>query len=493
MFEKIKRLGTETAIYGISTILGRFLNFFLVPIYTNVFPTSEYGIVAYVYSLIAFLTVVYGYGMESAYFKYSSTKEMGSDRQNFTTPFLSLLASSLVVSALLIFLAPSVASLVDLPPSHKAIVGYSALILLFDTIAVVPFASLRMEGKAMLFAVLKSVNIVVNVAANLILLLVFHTGIEGIFLSGLIASACTVIMLIPTIVRHFEPGFSLPLYRALLAFGLPYIPAGLATMMLQVVDRPVLRALTNDATVGVYQANYRLGIFMMLVVSMFDYAWRPFFLSNAREPDAKQLFARVLTYFVLFMSIIFLGLSFFLQYLVKMQIFGRHLIHPDYWGGLPIVPVILLAYVFLGIYNNLVAGIYIEKKTQHLPYITIAGAITNVVANFLLIPSLGMMGAAIATLLSYAVMAGTLYVVVQRFYPVQYELLRLAKIAVALSVVFTLFVVVKVEGLHLVWEAFLLVLFGALMYGLKFFAPSELRGLRRIFLRFSSGNFPSAQ
>ncbi len=484
MLDKIKRLGKETAIYGISTILGRFLNFFLVPFYTNVLPTSEYGIVAYVYALIAFVNVVYGYGMESAYFKYSSTKEIGTDRQNFTTPFLSLVVSSALASTLIVIFSSPVASLVALPANHAGVVSYTALILLFDTVAIVPFASLRMEGKAMLFAALKFMNIVINVAANLILLLVFHQGIEGIFLSGVIASVLTAVMLIPTIVRHIEPGFSVPLYRALLKFGLPYIPAGLATMMLQVVDRPVLRALTNDATVGVYQANYRLGIFMMLVVSMFDYAWRPFFLANAREPDAKQLFARVLTYVVLFMCVVFLVLSFFLPDLVKLRIMGRHLIHPDYWGGLSIVPVVLLAYLFLGIYNNLVAGIYIEKKTHHLPYITVTGAITNVAANFLLIPSLGMMGAAIATLVSYMVMAGVLYAVVQRFYPVQYEFGRLAKIGVALLIVFSLSLLVKIDGFQFGWQILLLVLFGILMYWMKFFAPSELRALRGLFLRY---------
>ncbi len=235
-------------------------------------------------------------------------------------------------------------------------------------------------------------------------------------------------MLLPTIARHFIPRFSGRLYRELLRFGLPYIPAGLAAMMIQVVDRPILKVLTDDDTVGVYQANYRLGIFMMLMVSMFDYAWRPFFLTNASDPGAKRLFARVLTYFVLAMAAVFLALSFFLPDLIQWKIFGRHIIAPDYWGGIAIIPVVLLAYVFLGVYNNLMAGIYIEKKTNYLPAITMAGGITNVVANFALIPVMGMMGAAIATFLSYAIMAVVLYIVVQRIYPIEYEFGRLGKI-----------------------------------------------------------------
>jgi O-antigen/teichoic acid export membrane protein len=483
MLTKLKRLFADTAIYGISTILGRFLNFLLVPFYTNVLMPGEYGIVAYVYSLIAFVNVLYAYGMESAYFKYSSTLEAGTARENFTTPFVSLLVTSLVFSGIMWLEAPVLARLIDLPASGSIVVTYTAWILFFDTVALVPFASLRMEGKSKLFAVLKFTNIAINVAANLILLLVYHAGVEGIFLSGLIASATTAAMLVPTVVRHFTPHFSARLYRELLRFGLPYIPAGLAAMMIQVVDRPILKVLTNTDTVGVYQANYRLGIFMMLMVSMFDYAWRPFFLTNASDPGAKQLFARVLTYFVLAMAAVFLVLSFFLPDLVQWRIFGRHIIAPEYWGGIAIIPVVLLAYVFLGVYNNLMAGIYIEKKTSYLPAITMAGAVTNVVANLALIPVIGMMGAAVATFLSYAVMAIILYFVVQRIYPVAYELERIGKIAASTAVVYALSLLLPAGGYDLVWKLGLLVLFGLLMSWMRFFVPAELALAKKLVVR----------
>ena len=483
MLHKLKRLFADTAIYGISTILGRFLNFLLVPFYTHVLLPGEYGIVAYVYSFIAFINVLYAYGMESAYFKYSSTLEVGTARDNFTTPFLSLLVTSALFSGIILLFTPGLAHLAGLPPNSSVVVTYTAWILFFDTIALVPFASLRMEGKAKRFAILKFTNITINVGANLVLLLIFRAGVEGIFLSGLIASAATAVMLLPTVVRHFTPHFSKHLYRELLRFGLPYIPAGLAAMMIQVVDRPILKLLTNDDTVGIYQANYRLGIFMMLMVSMFDYAWRPFFLTNASAPGAKQLFSRVLTYFVLAMAAVFLVLSFFLPDLIQMRIFGKHLIAPDYWGGMAIIPVVLLAYVFLGIYNNLMAGIYIEKKTNYLPAITMAGALTNVVANFALIPAMGMMGAAIATFLSYAFMAIILYVVVQRVYPVKYEWGRIGKIAAAAVVVYLLSLARPMASPSLLWQSALLVLFGLLMYWMKFFVPAELAWAKKLMIR----------
>jgi len=336
MLSRIKRLGTETAVYGISTILGRFLNFLLVPFYTNVLPPGEYGIVAYVYSIIAFINVIYSYGMESAYFKYSSTLEIGTPRQNFSTPFVSLFGSTVIFTVLIIAGSGPISGWLSLPGKFGTVLYLSAAILALDALAIIPFASLRMEHKATAFAGVKFLNIVINVGMNLVCLLVLHMGATGVFVAGATASALTLLMLLPTIARHLTFRFSLPLWKSLLRFGLPYVPAGLSAMAMQVIDRPILRAMTDDATVGIYQANYRLGIFMMLVVSMYDYAWRPFFFATAREPDAKESFARILTYLLLVMSAIGLALTLFIDNIAMMSLFGRHLIGPGYWRHLPV-------------------------------------------------------------------------------------------------------------------------------------------------------------
>ncbi|MDI6766939.1 MAG: polysaccharide biosynthesis C-terminal domain-containing protein [Bacteroidota bacterium] len=485
----MKRFGTETAIYGISTILGRFLNFLLVPFYTNVFAPGDYGIVVYVYSLIAFVNVIYSYGMESAYFKYSSTLEIGTAKQNFSTPFISLFGTSIIFSIILAFLASPIARMINVPIDYESILLYTAGILAFDAIAIIPFAALRMEHKAKLFATIKFLNIVINVGMNLILLLAFRMGVIGVFISGLTASVFTVLMLLPTIFRYLTKEFNLPLWKALMKFGLPYIPSGLAAMAIQVIDRPILRALTDDATVGIYQANYRLGIFMMLIVSMYDYAWRPFYFSTAKEVNAKEIFARVLTYLVLFMSAIFLVLTFFIGDIAKISIFGRHIIGPSYWSGLDIVPIVLLGYVFLGIFTNLSAGIFIEKKTKYSPLVTGIGAAVNVAANFLLIPPFGMLGAAWATFLAYFIMALTMYFVVQRIYPVRYEFSRLFKVAGSAAVVILLYYFIPAEKLFnsmtivFLWKVFLIVFFLLLMYVMKFFKAGEISVIKKLWNR----------
>lgn len=491
MFDKIKRLGTDTAIYGVSTILGRFLTFLLTPLYVNILPPSEVGIIATVFAYIAFLNVLYGYGFEGAYMKHTSTLEIGNRKQNFSVPFLSLTATSLFFSFLIGLNPGSLSALANLSYQYQALPMYVAWILVLDALAIIPFASLRMAGKAKQFAAIKLANIVVNVVCNILFLVHYEMGIKAIFFSNIIASAVTLLLLLPTIIGNITFEWSGPLYRSLLRFGLPTVPSFFATMMIQLIDRPILEALTNKATVGIYQANYRLGIFMMLVVSMFDFAWRPFFLSHAKDPEAKRLFARVLTYFVFVTAWVFLIVSFFIEDVTKLPIFwGRSILPEPYWAGLTIVPVVLLAYVFLGISNNIVAGIYIEKKTGKLPGITFLGAFVNVAANLLLIPRFGIMGAAISTLLSYAIMAVAMYVTVQRFYSTPYEFGRVAKIAVAMVIVFLIETFVQWGAMETLWRFALLVLFGALMYWMRFFEQKELKILRHLFSKQEQASRP---
>ena len=474
MFDQIKQLGKETVIYGLSTIIGRFLNFILVPFYTNVLKPDQYGIVTTIYAYIAFLNIIYSYGMESAYMRYASSLEIGSKKENFSTPFISIFLTSLLFSSIIHIFSEKIANLINIPIDFSVCIRYSAWILFFDALCIIPLSALRLEGKAMIFSTIKIVNIVVNVTLNIVLLLKFKLGVYGVFISGVASSALTFLMVLPIILKNLSFSFLKRLYIELLKFGLPYIPSGLSAIVIQVIDRPILKALTDDATVGIYQANYRLGIFMMLFVSMFDYAWRPFFLRNANNPDAKKLFSRVMTYFTLVGALLFILVSLLIEDFVKLKILGRYIIHPDYWLGLGIVPIVLLGYLFNGIYVNLIVGIYIQKKTKYLPYITGIGAIANILGNYTLIPILGMYGSAWATLISYLIMAISLFIAVQRIYPIRYEYERIAKIGVATALSFILSYVT-----HL--KLTILILFFIFLLGLRFFTKEEIKIVRKIF------------
>lgn len=486
MLDKIVRLGKDTAIYGLSSIVGRFLNFLLVPFYTNYLLPSEYGVVANLYAYIAFATIIYGYGMENAYMRFVSTLELGDKKAHFSTPFLSLVFTSVLLSSLIHFTAPTIAVWMGVDPAQSRLIQYAAWILCFDTLMIVPYASLRMDQKATWFAGLRIVHIVLNVILNVVLITGFDMKAEGVLLANLVASCATLILLLLLTGNQLVLQFSLKLYRALLRFGLPYIPAGLAGIAMQVVDRPILKALTDDATVGIYQANYRLGVLMMLVVSMFDYAWRPFFLTHAKDDDAKELFARVFTYFSVFLFFVFLAVSFFIEDLVRIKIGGAYFFNPAYWEGVAIVPWVLLAYVFTGAYTNFVVGVNLEKKTEYLPLVTGAGALVNIGANYALIPMYGIMGAAYATLAAYVVMAVGMYVVSQRFYRIEYEWGKIARLIGAALVVGAVRFGVGFEpvtAFGVTGKFLLIVLFGILVFLLRVVTRRELSQTKSLFIK----------
>lgn len=421
MFDKIKQLTKDTAIYGVSTIVGRFLTFLLVPFYTNIFSPDDYGVIANLYIFIAILNIVYVFGMDAAYLKYASQKESNRDKDIFSTPYLTVFIVSVFLSLLIILAKGSVNSLLNVPNRYSYLLYYVSVILLIDSHCVIPFIKLRIERKAKRFALYKIINILVNVFLNLLLVLRFKWGIEAVLTSNLIASLLTLLIFIPEIFKNIRLVINISLLQRLLKFGLPYVPAGLGSMIIQGIDRPILTKLTDLTTVGIYTANYKLGIFMMLFVNMFQYAWQPFFLQHAEEKNAKEIFTKVLTYFTFVASIILIVVSLFIEDIVKVNFFGYHLIGHAYWSGLVIVPIILFSYLFNGLYVVFTAGVYIKEKSIYVPMITGLSALVNIGVNFLLIPLFGFVGAALATLASYIILALGLYLVTQKFYKIDYE------------------------------------------------------------------------
>jgi len=430
MFDKLKELTKDTAIYGISTMIGRFLNFILVPFYTNIFSPGDYGIVILVYSYIAILNIFFIYGMDAAFLKYAAFKDIGDDKDNFSTPYISVFITSVFFSGLIILLNNTITQSIGVPLNYSSIIILSSVIIFVDANAVIPFLKLRLERKAKQFAAIKVANILLNILLNVVLIVGMGWGIEAIFISNLTASLLSLLLVSPTVIRFFKLSFHKVLFKRLLKFGIPYLPAGIAIMLVQVVDVPILERLTSLDTVGIYKANYKLGIFMMLFVNMFQYAWQPFFLQNAKEENAKQMFSKVMTYFSIVGFTMLITLSLFIDDIVKINFGGFSIIGSQYWSGLEIVPIILLGYLFNGFFVVFSAGIYIEEKSIYAPIVAGAGAVTNIISNLLLIPAFGIMGAAFATLISYGVMAFGYFLVTQKYYKIDYEFTRLMKLFV---------------------------------------------------------------
>jgi O-antigen/teichoic acid export membrane protein len=465
MFNKLKELTKDTAIYGISTMVGRFLNFILVPLYTNIFSPADYGIIQLIYAYMAILNIVFIYGLDSAYLKFAALKDIGDEKDNFSTPYISVLITSLLISFLIFINSGAIGASLRIPSDYTYLIYLAAAILFLDANVVIPFLKLRLDRKAKIFSLFRVINISVNIILNIYLILILHWGIEAIIISNLIASAVSLMLVSFTIIKNFKLKFHSLLFKRMLNFGLPFLPAGLAIMLVQVIDVPILEKLTDLKTVGIYKANYKLGIFMMLFVNMFQFAWQPFFLQNAKEPNAKEMFSKVLTYFTLVGSVILVVLSLFITDLAQIKIAGFSLVGSQYWAGLQIVPIILLAYLINGMYSVFSAGIYIEEKSIYVPLLTGAGALVNVALNFLLIPTLNITGAALATLASYVVIASGYYFVTQKFYKVKYELKRIGHIFIAVLLVGILFYYLhSIGSLLFSYKIILLILFTLYIY-----------------------------
>lgn len=483
MKEKLKELTKDTAIYGISTMLGRFLNFILVPFYTNVFSPADYGVVILIYSYIALFNIIFIYGMDAAFLKFAAFKDVGDEKDNFSTPYFSVLLTSILFGGLLIVLQNSIAEYVELRSNLSYIITLTALILLVDANVVIPFLKLRLEKKAKLFSLIKITSIVFNIVLNVLLIIKLKWGIEAIFISNLAASVLSLLLLTPTLFKNIKFSFHILLFKRLLKFGLPYLPAGIGMMLVQVIDAPILEKLTDVETVGIYKANYKLGIFMMLFVNMFQYAWQPFFLTNAKEENAKELFSKVLTYFTIVGSLMLVLLSLFISDIVQINFFGYSIIGSKFWGGLYIVPIILLAYLFNGLYVVFSAGIYIEEKSIYAPVVAGLGALTNIVANYILIPQLNIMGAALATLLSYVVMAAGYYIVTQKFYKINYDYLKLAKITLAVVFIGVVYYMLMYAGFLLIYYKIILAIIFLAYIIMQVFEKSEMNFIKTKLLR----------
>lgn len=380
--------------------------------------------------------------MDSAYLKFSSSRELGDERTVFSTAFNSVLISSLLFSLLISFFKKPLMDLFLLGEIDGSVIYLVGGILFFDAISNIVFARLRFHNKALKFALIKSLNIIINVFLNLYLIYYKHSGPIGVFYANLGASLLTFLLLIPELIKKYEYKINRFILDGLIKFGLPFVPAGIASIITQVIDRPILLAMTDASTVGIYQANYKLGIFMMLFVSMFQYAWQPFYLKQSQRPNAKEIFSKIFTYFTGITFFLFLILSLFIEDLVKIKIFGFYLIGKNFWDGLYIVPIVLLGYVFNGWYINFIAGIQIEKKTQYMPLVSGLGAVVNVIANLLLIPFMGMLGAAYATLFAYASMAVYQYFLSQRFYKISYEWRKIILLSLALALTYSGYIIV---------------------------------------------------
>ena len=486
MKELFKRLTGDSAIYGVSNVLGRFITFLLVPLYSHTLSQADYGVVTPVYSAIAFLNAVFTFGLEPAYMRYVAGKDEATRNGVFSSSAAFIALSSVVLAAVVFLFEEPARAFLDISDAHDAIIPLALGMIVLDAVNVIPFAALRMEQRARMFAFVRVTSIVINVALNVLFIVVLQWSLVSIFLAGFLSSLSSTLLLLPVFFSHARGGVRTSLLRELLRYGLPTMPGAVAIMLVEVIDKPLMLKLAGAATNGVYSMNYKLGIFMMLVVTVFRYAWQPLYLQMKDGAETRRFFARVLTYFVLLGAAIVLVLSLFIGDIVRVPLGGgRMLIKPDYLGGIGIVPIILFSYLWAGIAQILNAGLYIEKRTTFIFYATASGAAVNILTNLILIPAWGMYGGAVATFAAYFTIAAFYWVAGKRVFPVAWEYGRLLRIAAALTVAALLWYLVPAPAWlgTLAWRVVIILAFGGTLWLSGFFLGSEAAEIRRLFLQ----------
>jgi O-antigen/teichoic acid export membrane protein len=419
---KIKRLAGETVLYGMGSILPRFLNFLLVTLHTDVFAAAEYGVITKLFAYVAVVNVIYLFGMETAYFRFAN-KAGADEKKIFNLAQTVVVVVSGLSSLILILFSKGVANVLDIP-GHEQLVIILVIIMFIDGVVAIPFSRLRFERKPVKFAIGKIINIGILILLNLYFLKFSSAPatITSVMVANLSANAFYLLLFFNTLLQ-WRPAYDRILSPQMFSYAYPVMLTGLAGMTNEMFSRITLDKwlpenfygnISKASALGIFGACYKLSVLMNLAIQAFRYAAEPFFFSQSNEKNSPQLFARVNHYFIIVCCVLLLSVS------INLDILKYFLRGEEYWQGMQIVPVLLLAYLFLGVYYNISAWFKITDKTYVGTLITIFGVFVTIAANFYLIPVAGYMGSSLAALLCYFLMMVVCYVLGQKYFPVPY-------------------------------------------------------------------------
>lgn len=436
MSNPIKKLAGETAIYGLGTMVPRFLNYLLVPLYTiYVFTEAQYGQVTLLYSYVAILLVILTFGMETAFFRYANIAENPHKVFNTATTFVVFIA--LFFLSIIFLFTGQIAELIQYPYNHEYILLVAGIIVI-DAITAIPFAYLRFKKKALKFSSIRIISVVITISLNLIFLIVIpHFAgnninnlpvyrstnlVSFVFIANFFGSLSTLFLLWNEF-STFKFKIDKILLKKLLNYGIPILVVSLAFMITEVSDKILLKYLlpdkeTADAQLGIYGACFKLAIIMVLFTQMFRYAAEPFFFAEAAKKDAKKTYSDVMSVFTGF------SWAIFLLVMLYIDVF-KFFIGKAFWAGLTIVPIILMAKLFMGLYYNLSVWYKLTNHTIYGAIIAIIGGTTAIVLNIFLIPEYGIQGAAWANFSSYLIMLLISYFWGRKVFRVKYNIVKI--------------------------------------------------------------------
>ena len=492
----LEKLAKQTAIYGISTIVVRFLNYLLTPYYTRIFDQGEYGIVTDIYALIPFALVILSMGMESSYFRFSTrAEERASDveaekRRVFATTWgVTMLAATLFFGVVVLLNAPISRAMGEAYVAHPEYVPIVAAIVMLDVWTMIPFSRLREQGRALRFVALKSMNMLLNITLaigfGIAGLYATEFGVGWVLIANLAASLLTLIAILPSTER-IAPRIDGKLLRKIFVYSLPLLISGVAGTANEFIDRQMIKYLTPGgeavamAQLGIYGAIVKIAVVMTLFTQMYRLAAEPFFLAGFKKEEFKEANAAAMKYFVMASALIFLGIVLFRD--LFALIVGEH-----FREGIDILPLVLAANVLAGVWLNLSFWYKREEKTKYAAYITFLGLAVTIVLSTLLIPKMGYRGAAWVRLIAEGAMVVWSYILCKRHYPIPYDLRRIGEYVVLTVAIYVASEVAAEYVGHTTWltinVALFIVAVGYSIWREKIDVGGLLRAIVRKFIR----------
>jgi O-antigen/teichoic acid export membrane protein len=472
--KQMQKLAKETAIYGVSSILGKFLNWLLVPLYTYVLTGSaDYGVVANLYAWTALLLVILTYGMETGFFRFANKHSEISDKVYGNT-LISVGFTSLLFAVLCVVFSQQIADVLGYSanPEYISMLG---VVVAMDAFGSIPFAYLRFKSRPIKFATLKLLMIFTNIAFNIFFLVICpwlmnnapslidwfynpHYGVGYVFVANVIQTVVVTLLLIPEALKA-EFTFDLALLKKILRYSLPLLVLGVAGIMNQTLDKILFPFLIEDpalakSELGIYSACFKISMVMMMFTQAFRYAYEPFIFAQHKDKNSKAAYADAMKFFIIFSLLIFLGIVFYLD------IF-KYIIHKDYWDGLRVIPIVLFSYMFQGIFFNLSLWYKLTEQTMYGAWFSIVGAVITVAINVIFVPIYSYMASAWAAFACYFVMMILSYFYGQKHMRIKYNLKSIgiySALAIGLFFIST-FVNTPYLILNLVIKTFLLIIF----------------------------------
>jgi O-antigen/teichoic acid export membrane protein len=425
----IKKFAGQTAVYGISTILSRVLNFFLTPIYTRVYAPKLYGVFTYMYSWASMLNAILSFGMETTFFRYLNKHEGNKDKVYCNT-FITIAAISVIFLSFTAFFFDNIVAWMQNGETvsgndYAKFAKYFIYILVADALAVIPFAKIRAEGKALRYATIKFINIGTFIGLNLFFIFTYTEKWVGyVFISNLAASLLTLLLLLPELLQ-LKLQYDKKLTKEMLLYSFPVLVANISFIINENIDKIFLIRLLppgiSETQVGIYGACCKIAIFLNIFIQAFRLGAEPFFFSHVKNKNSGETYARIMNYFVIAICLIFIALVANID-ILKYFIGGDPVKRELYWSGLNVVPILLFGYVSLGIYMNLSIWYKLSDQTRYGLYISGIGAIITIVLNIIFIPKYSYMAAAWVTLIAYSTMMILSYLMGQKNYPIPYNL-----------------------------------------------------------------------